>query len=683
MIRGSLVVLFALALFIPLAVLLGRDGPTINSERARALFAVPHECRPEPGERRAYLAGLCLLPPLIFAGARLTRRLSFSWPDNYLWIEALISGGLVVATLAGVALATYGDKDDQGHGWYHLRHNFFIEHPLALIAVPLITCMLMFSRRFPGRKRWLWASVGVCLLLPLSSSVFSDQWFYAGRWHFNAVFDSAVRVHMGRALLVDSTCQYGLYAWFLEPLFRIIGLSVAKFTLVMGLLTALSYAFIGLFLHRAIRDPLLAAIGFAATLFGGWALFLTVEGPHRGSYLELYFQYVPIRLLFPALLLGLANCWLLKQSRWLGWLIWVVLGMGVLWNVDAGLPALATWLITLVYFETQAGRSHGLVRRMLAHCLAAATAGVGVVVFHALSTRFGARYWPDYTLMIRSQLIFYEHGFGMLPLPWPGAWMAVIAVYSIGLAYAALQHDNALALPRARAVFMLSILGLLLFSYYQGRSHRAVLILAWWPVFPLLTLLLDGLLESVAESRWRRLRLGLGGCPLVFVLLGFAGGLLERMPMIGDYAGRQLGALLYGGPAPLAEETQVLRTFPPRGAKVWIISERESILQLTSNRQPVSPAGFNQLLLMCDYERMAQVLAVQPATCLWIDRAFLEAALPEHQGLQVIADLLAVEYEPVAVTNRGWLFRRRQGFVDGPPDAGTTILVRAHRPAER
>ncbi len=99
------------------------------------------------------------------------------------------------------------------------------------------------------------------------------------------MFDSVVRVYLGKTLLVDSTSQYGLYAWFLAPLFRCIGLSVAKFTFVMGLLSAVSFFMIGVFLWRLMSHLLLAVGGLIATLFNGWMLFLTVEGPHRGAIL--------------------------------------------------------------------------------------------------------------------------------------------------------------------------------------------------------------------------------------------------------------------------------------------------------------------------------------------------------------------------------------------------------------
>ena len=506
---------------------------------------------------------------------------------------------------------------------------------------------LAISHSSPVDARWFWPALVTVVIVPLSASIFSDHWYYPAQWHFNAVFDSVVRVYLGKTLLVDSTSQYGLYAWFLAPLFRTIGLSVAKFTAVMGLLTAVSYFMIGLFLQRQVSRPLLAIAGLITTLFNGWMLFLTVEGPHRGSYLDLYFQYVPLRLLFPALLLGLAGCWLQKPSRGLSRLIWVTVACGVLWNLDSGAPTFVAWVLTLLYIEHRpAGKAtaaascawrgnslEGWTGRRRRFCRA------------WLSSHWSGGAWPNYTFLFRSQYIFYAHGFAMLPMPWPGTWMAVIAVYVIGLTFAGLAHAGGTHAPKARAVFLLSVLGLMLFSYYQGRSHRAVLILAWWPVFPLATLLFDSLLEQVAEARWRRFAIGTVAYLPAAILIGSVASFFENVNMVGDYAGRQIASVIYPAHSSIDMDTAILRDFPMAGEPVWIISSRESILHLASRRPELAPCSFNELLLMADYPTIAKKLESHPDACIWLDKVELEFGLSQHQGVRFVAELLARSYQ--------------------------------------
>jgi hypothetical protein len=660
MLKGTVIVVLALTLFAPLGLWINRhwSAPSPDPTATRSLFAVPDECRPEPGERFVYLSGLLFIPAGIFVLAHNTPayRLSERFPG----LKAIDSSLFAVSLVWFAMYALSGDKDDAGHGYYHLRFNFFREHPFALIGVPIFLLLATRRRlRAESTSKWFWPLLGAVVLVPWAGSIFSDQWFYAGKWHFNAVFDSVVRVHFGKTLLVESTCQYGLYAWFLSPIFRCVGLSVAKFTAVIGLLTATCYWMIGLFLKRQTTNPWIAAVGVLATLFNGWMLFLTVEGPQRGNYLDLYFQYVPLRLLVPALLLGLGGCWIERPSKHLGRLIWLLLACGLLWNLDSGVPALAAWSLTLVYTESAPNRPRGRALRLASEFATALMFLVAVFGVYALWARWAAGSWPDFSLLFRSQYIFYANGFAMLPMPWPGTWMAVIAIYLAGIACAAIEHARGVCSSRSPAIFLISSLGLLLFSYYQGRSHRAVLILAWWPIFPLLTLFLDTLVEKLKRPSWRLLPVALTGCIPAAILLGSAASFFEHLNMVGDNAGRQLASLAFGGPVSFTKDAAILSNWPDRAAQLWIISPRESILHLAAGRRQLAPCSFNELLLMADYQTLTRKLADNPDACIWIDRIDLEMAISQHLGVRAVADLLAISYEPVAVGEHGWLFRRR------------------------
>jgi hypothetical protein len=388
-------------------------------------------------------------------------------------------------------------------------------------------------------------------------------------------------------------------------------------------------------------------------------LFLTVEGPHRGSYFDLYFQYVPLRLVFPALMLGLASVWLHRPSLALSCVIWILLACGLLWNLDSGAPAVAAWALLQLYVETESGRCAGRVRRLVQQGIIGLVAIAGVLAAHAVSTYVSAKVWPDYSLLFRSQAIFYAHGFGMMPMPWPGTWMVVIAVYLAGLAYAASAHAGGWGDIRARALFLVSMLGLLLFSYYQGRSHRAVLILAWWPAFPALTLLLDAHFDYVIELAARIDPLRLIGLVPAAILIGSVGSYFESLPAVGTNSGNQLAGVLHAEPVPYDRDADILRRQTDRHDSLWIISPRESVLHLATQRPEAARCSFNELLLMTDFPPLVSQLTSATNAEIWIDKAELEAALPVHQGMQLVAGLLASAYEPVAASERGWLFRRR------------------------
>src|SRR5262249_32645487 len=120
----------------------------------------------------------------------------------------------------------------------------------------------------------------------------------------------------------------------------------------------------------------------------------------------------------------------------------------------------------------------------------AAVVGLYSAVMYLLHGAF-----PDYLQFFRYQKLFYISGFFMLPMKLPGTWVLVLLVYLAGLTYASFALAAHAGTIRAKMMFLLSVLGLGLFSYYQGRSHHYVLTLVWWPCFLLMTLFLDELLS--------------------------------------------------------------------------------------------------------------------------------------------------------------------------------------------
>jgi len=85
----------------------------------------------------------------------------------------------------------------------------------------------------------------------------------------------------------------------------------------------------------------------------------------------------------------------------------------------------------------------------------------------------------------------------MLPLPTrPHPWMLVIAVYIYGLIFSlsSLKHNPN---HRSELIFYLSILGLGLFTYYEGRSHVANLFKVMWPAIIISLFFADETIRSV------------------------------------------------------------------------------------------------------------------------------------------------------------------------------------------
>ena len=128
MLKGAVIIVLALVVFAPVGLWIHCYWPASNPdpEQTRALFAVPEECRPEPGERLIYLSGLVLVPGFLFGLARLISRRGNRLSRSSSWLQA----GLILLILDWLRL---GSTPPAGTattpaGWYHAI-NFFRQHP--------------------------------------------------------------------------------------------------------------------------------------------------------------------------------------------------------------------------------------------------------------------------------------------------------------------------------------------------------------------------------------------------------------------------------------------------------------------------------------------------------------------------------------------------------------------------
>jgi hypothetical protein len=399
-----------------------------------------------------------------------------------------------------------------------------------------------------------------------------------------------------------------------------------------------------------------ALFGFLALFFNGW---LSFEYRAQG---DLYFQYYPIRFVFPALLIPLGWAYLTCPTRLRYWVLWVFLSAGVLWNFDSGLPAWLAWLMTLSYRELGAGSWRGAGRRSLGH-LAAGTGSVAaaLALFSSLiALQYGA--FPQYKNFFLYQQLFYGAGYYKSPIGLPRPWLLPALVYLAGLACAAALLAKGRATPRGQIIFLLSVLGLGLSSYFQGNSDPMVLFLVWWPAHLLLALFLDELLPRLREQPHQVLTAFVSTL-VAWVLVGsgfsvFTQGKFCRDSLLTRF---RRGALRPALPE-VAEDAAMLRRHLAPGEKLFVASYRDALIHLVTRINTVYPSSLCQMLLMEDFHRLAQKLEEEPEGKVFIEKPVFELLgwFQDNRGLDFLVGLLQEKYEVIAESKHGYLFGRRQ-----------------------
>jgi hypothetical protein len=608
LIAGLGLLALALALLAPLAPA-GVDLAVINRE----VYLDPDWWRPEPLERFLFVAGVFLLPFCLGGSYLGVRRLLGTAPGRRA-VELLESPvSWLVAPLALVLLCAAGFADDR-----RIVRTLIPGGALSLAASVLLaagTVAVGGSRFREGLERLLkFLLPGLAGLLLLGLLLFG----VLGPEHisnvpifgasFNAVFYSVVQVFFGKQLLVNLTNQYGLYPHFIEPILSVVGLSVYSFTALMALLNCLAFACLYRFLSAEVQDRLLAFLGLTTIVFFGY-----VAGRVQGQ--DLYLQYHPIRTLFPAVSLLLVRAFAHGPTLRLSTLLFAVGAAAFLWNPDTGTILLLSLLLLVVYDSLLLRRLRGITARLVLG--AAAVVGVLIGFSVAMWLRFGA--FPDYGRLFLYSKGFYLYGMGMLPMPPFGLWVPVLTIYACALLLSLVALARGEATPRARILFFLSVLGVGLFSYYQGRSSLGNLMSAGYPA------VVVGVLLAGDVRRQATLHLRPADRLTAFVVLVL---LWYSVPALATVApdwirgiGNKIRITRNGWENEVLKDAKFLRYYVRPGQEIVIMSYHSGLHHLlTRTTNPLDIPGDSELLYRVDYDKQMDYVMKRRGTFA-IDRA--------------------------------------------------------------
>ena len=612
------VVLFAIS---PLA-----PRPATVQEVAREIVLVDWgEFRPEPRERLLYIAGTLLLP-FSLLGSYLGVRRFLGTPFG-----SLLSGRIAPAAawlwtaLVPFLVVSAALAEDPPKMKVYLPGG-----PLSVIvALVLAAALAICADRFrEKRSRLLTAALaglaGILLLGILFFSVIGPE--HIRNWpifwvSFNAVFYSVVQVCLGRALLIDFVNQYGLYPHLLEPFLRVVGLGVYSFTVLMGLLTCAAYACFYRFLARE-TDETLGFLGLATMVFFGYAAF-------RVASHDLYLQYQPLRILFPALAVIAARSFAHRPTRGRATGLAALGAVALIWNTETGLVVLAAGLLLPAYDALLRRRPRELPARLFLGV--AAAAGVFGAFTLYLRLRYGG--FPDWPKLLAPAKAFYLAGAFMVPMPFYGLWVPIVVIYAAALLLAAAALVEGEQTPRARLYFFLPVLGLGVFTYYQGRSVLDALMMASYPAILLLALFADDLRRRLSPGVVTAERVLAG--TLLFVLVFSLPCLATVAPSWYGSIAEKVRVTREGRADIVMQDAQFLRRFFRPGEKVLIASYTSGLYHaLTETTNPLDIPGDSELLYLRDIDKQIAYLDTLPAPAVidktTINQGYFEACIRRY-----------------------------------------------------
>lgn len=331
-------------------------------------------------------------------------------------------------------------------------------------------------------------------------SVFSIDNSWSMVNHLGAVLYSISQVVEGKHVLVDLPAQYGLYSEILYPIFKIIGLSVLNFTLVMAALQILSMILILRVIFQVIKNNLFRVLCILS--------LFSIVGYNWAAPTDPYFQYYPLRFLFPALSIAIYWSFINNQSNLKVFILGAISSISLLFNFDTGVPVFGSIVAGLIFSYFFSFSTNKSLIKKISYILIFFISTIFTMFFLIFLIYNGEN--PEWLLLFKYQNFFYITGAYMLPIPKKlDFWILVILVYITGIVTYLNYAYRGFYSRSLTLIFHLSILGIGLFAYFQGRSHFYVLMTCFWPAILIIFILMDRIVRSTY----------LGFLPLIFNIL--------------------------------------------------------------------------------------------------------------------------------------------------------------------
>lgn len=594
---------------------------TINISKLNEIFIVGGFA-PERVESLQYISSILIYPILVslliyyFMNNFSSNKIIKQTPFLYKVISYI--------SLLLIGLLLYLDLSSNTDFYSNIGYNYLLEHPIRLLFLTSALIVLVLTHnhlpslsKYPIDKistfinKLLFFIVSFFIILLSIKNIFSiynvdNSWTYNN--HFNALFYSMTQLFFGKALFVDFPNQYGLYPYILEPIFRLVGLTVLNFTLIMSILLAFAFFSLYIFTIKIVDNKILASLGFSGILFYNY-LFLYL----RNGY-DPYFQYFPLRILFPSLIILTVYFYFKNKNAKFYYLSLFLAILSIFWNFEIGLVVFLTWLIALAYQEILENPIKPALIRILKHiAISISFLSITIIIFIIyIYLRFGS--YPLFSNLIEYQKIFYSSGFAMIPMSLIHPWNIVILIYFIGIAHSAkylIMRNNSI---RTKMIFFLTILGLGVFVYYQGRSHDQVLSVVWYPALLLLIICIDDLYNKISHAingskniSFMHMAVFIG---IIFFFIFADLSLLSNCRDVGERINLRFESLLRAEPTEITNNSDFIKNHTIPKEEVIIVSGNSGVYHLQSETlSPFKGPGFGELFLRKDFDNLLNMVS--------------------------------------------------------------------------
>lgn len=579
--------------------------PVISVER----ITTPSQLNPEPVERAVFIMLAALAPIGLVAAARYLRAFNPS---------PLVRGAMVIS-LCVTLVVPFIASDFVNVLFFPASLSGTSK--MTMLALSLLLSALVLIQSWTDswtRHSSMAMTIGIAcaaalIFLIAPYRIATDNTVtVAAQWSlsYDAATYALTQVVAGKTLLSDLPSQYGLFPELIAPIFKIVGISVFSVSTFFNILLLIGLACIAAVLHMHVRNSMLRAMTLLCLLIP-MGLYLYLNNIKQ----EIYLQYYPIRFIFPAVALLLFARYCKSPSRTRLAVLGVTSGIAVFWNFDTGVPVLVSIAATLLVkpFSTQPLRWKVLLPALCFSTFAVMTFSALMI---ALRIKAGGPLRIEEAIAF--QKLFYGSGFMMLPMP-DGfhPWQIILVMYAAAAVAALSAWRRHVDSHVYEVLFCTALLGLGLFSYYQGRSHIYVLMVVLWPALIAGAILTDLILRSIRKRSTSPISSLLAIPFLIFVSLGTVTLAFSSRELV--TAGINNIADFQKPRDPVvANELAFLRS-TNKGRDCLILAQRQAIYHAElQTGSPLPGPGLIETILQSDLDALLAGVLNKPLKCIYL-----------------------------------------------------------------
>jgi hypothetical protein len=448
-----------------------------------------------------------------------------------------------------------------------------------------------------------------------------------GTWstHVDAALYPTTQVIAGKTLLVDLPSQYGLFPEIIAPLMRAIKGTILNFSLLFAVLQAISLLGLFFVLSKLVKSSTLLLLGCISLLLVTFLTFLYFHG-----IVDRYYQYWPLRFFWPALSVVVFYFFTLNKNLFRSCLVTATGALGTLWVIDTGLfitlsfaaYLTARFLIAVGQGKNSLGQDEGDSSDSKFYFKALGL-HIGftllILAVFLLALWIKAQHPLHLSWLFRYQKIFYGLGFAMLPLPKEiHPWMSILGVYLLGFIISLHSFFQRIKSRPADVIFYLSMLGLGLFIYYEGRAHIYNLITVSWPALMIMIITADRTLNLIRNKMLSVKEIWLPIITVTLLLICSFHFIIKIPQMFNDAKHKFTTRNTSDWPVTISE-LAFIKHYSQSKHECLIFSRRQGIYYAeTGLASPIKGPGMVETLLKSDLDNILMPLFSGKIDCLFL-----------------------------------------------------------------